>query len=89
MTYTSQTSIPSLLPAIEQLLRGACLRRRRVFETEPTTHLLRRLGMIASLLVWTDPDGIGHRPKSRIPHRYQSPPHALSPQFGRRCVRFV
>ena len=24
MTYTSQTSIPSLLPAIEQLLRGAC-----------------------------------------------------------------
>jgi hypothetical protein len=24
MTYTSQTSIPSLLPAIEQLLRGVC-----------------------------------------------------------------
>ena len=24
MTYTSQTSIPSLLPAIEQLLREAC-----------------------------------------------------------------
>jgi hypothetical protein len=24
MTYTGQTSIPSLRPAIEQLLRGAC-----------------------------------------------------------------
>jgi hypothetical protein len=24
MTYTSQTAIPSLLPAVKELLRGAC-----------------------------------------------------------------
>jgi hypothetical protein len=61
-----------------------------VFETEQTRHFATAPRDDRKSVGMDGPDGIGrHRSKSRIPHRYQSPLHPLSPQFRPRSVRFA